>query len=434
MLLLILVLFIPASLVSAATKTTADFTDLKDLDQATKAKFDALISAGIFNGFNDGTFGIKEEMNRAQFAKVAALIFGLDVNTDLKTSSFSDVKLDDPGNGYALPFIEAIKAAGITTGIGDGLFDPSGAVTKEQLATFLVRGLGKEADAMQSQGQGVPNSTVSGWAMPYVNYAFFAGLLPDDIGFDGRSNADRGLLATAAFATKTVVDPDLTVNEATLDANKELTIAFSSAVDPKTIKLSNIMINGNALSDELDSFELSEDGKTLKIKLRSGFYPGSAVNPIIEVTGIQSLFQKPLVKDDSPTELSVTNPPVYPIYYAPVASASMSVTSVTYTTFQSSPALLFGYYPEEPATAYVVFSTNELDDDSASNIKTLASDPSLTSNMHNVIACTFDLDGSSNGSIVSYGYLFTGLNHFYVYLEAGGKHSQVFYTQIDTST
>ena len=31
-------------------KTSADFSDLKDLDAATKAKFDALISAGVFDG------------------------------------------------------------------------------------------------------------------------------------------------------------------------------------------------------------------------------------------------------------------------------------------------------------------------------------------------------------------------------------------------
>ncbi|MFC5452335.1 S-layer homology domain-containing protein, partial [Paenibacillus aestuarii] len=52
-------------------KTSADFTDLKDLDAATQAKFDAMISAGIFDGVSDTTFGLKEEMNRAQFAKVA---------------------------------------------------------------------------------------------------------------------------------------------------------------------------------------------------------------------------------------------------------------------------------------------------------------------------------------------------------------------------
>ncbi|WP_214626060.1 S-layer homology domain-containing protein [Paenibacillus agaridevorans] len=185
-----------------AAKTSADFTDLKDLDAATKAKFDALISAGIFEGVGDGTFGLKDEMNRAQFAKVAALIYGLDVNKDAKTSSFSDVKSDDPANGYALPYIEAIKKAGITDGMGDGRFNPAGDVTKEQLATFLVRGLGKDDEAKEEQG--VKDDTVSDWAKGYVALALELKLLSNgsDGKFGGNSNATRDLLVLGAYEAK----------------------------------------------------------------------------------------------------------------------------------------------------------------------------------------------------------------------------------------
>ncbi|MGO4374533.1 S-layer homology domain-containing protein, partial [Paenibacillus sp. MCAF20] len=91
----------PIGNVNADAKTSADFSDLKDLDAATKAKFDALISAGVFDGVSEGTFGLKDEMNRAQFAKVAALIFNLKVDSNLTESSFKDVSEDGPG-GYAL--------------------------------------------------------------------------------------------------------------------------------------------------------------------------------------------------------------------------------------------------------------------------------------------------------------------------------------------
>lgn len=154
---------------AVAAKTSADFTDLKDLDAATKAKFDALISAGVFEGVAEGTFGLKDEMNRAQFAKVAALIFDLEVDKDSQTSSFKDVKADDPANGYAVPYIEAVKAAGITDGYGDGVYDPAGKVTKEQLATFLIRGLGKNAEAQATPG--VNDKSVSDWAKGYVALA-----------------------------------------------------------------------------------------------------------------------------------------------------------------------------------------------------------------------------------------------------------------------
>lgn len=184
---------------AAAAKTSADFSDLQDLDAATKAKFDELISAGIFDGVSESTFGLKDEMNRAQFAKVAALIFNLKVDTSLKTSSFSDVNADDPANGYAVPFIEAVKAAGITDGVGDGVYDPAGKVTKEQLATFLIRGLGKDADARATPG--VNDDTVSDWAKGYVALAIETNLMSNgaDGKFGGQSHATRDLLVLGAY-------------------------------------------------------------------------------------------------------------------------------------------------------------------------------------------------------------------------------------------
>ncbi|MCR8632352.1 S-layer homology domain-containing protein [Paenibacillus radicis (ex Xue et al. 2023)] len=184
------------------TKTSADFSDLKDLDAATKAKFDALISAGVFDGVKEGTFGLKDEMNRAQFAKVAALIFGLKVDTSLKTSSFSDVKADDPANGYALAYIEAVKAAGITDGYAPGQFNPAGKVTKEQLAAFLIRGINKDADAKATPG--VNDATVSDWAKGYVALALNLKLLSNgaDGKFGGTSNATRDLLVLGAYEGK----------------------------------------------------------------------------------------------------------------------------------------------------------------------------------------------------------------------------------------
>ncbi|MEK0317598.1 S-layer homology domain-containing protein [Cohnella sp. 56] len=180
-------------------KTSADFTDLKDLDAATKAKFDALISAGIFDGIGENNFGLKDEMTRAQFAKVASLIFNLEVDTSLKTSSFKDVKADDAANGYALPYIEAVKKAGITDGYGGGVYDPAGDVTKEQLAAFLIKGLGQKDDALKTTG--VSDTTVSDWAKGYVALALQQKLLSNgaDGKFGGQANATRDLLLIGAY-------------------------------------------------------------------------------------------------------------------------------------------------------------------------------------------------------------------------------------------
>ncbi|MGQ7884215.1 S-layer homology domain-containing protein [Paenibacillus sp. WC2504] len=195
-------LFASVALGATGAKSSADFSDLSGLDAGTKAKFDAMISAGIFDGVSNGVFGLHDKMNRAQFAKVAALIFGLKVNSTLQVSSFSDVSSSDPANGYALPYIEALKAANLTDGFGQGTYNPAGEVTKEQLAAFLLRGLNKDAQAKGTTG--VNDNTVSSWAKGYAALAIQLNLLSNqaDGTFGGTQPATRDLLVTSSYAAK----------------------------------------------------------------------------------------------------------------------------------------------------------------------------------------------------------------------------------------
>ncbi|MDR6883498.1 S-layer homology domain-containing protein [Bacillus sp. 3255] len=221
-----------------AAKSSTDFTDLKDLDAATKAKFDAMISAGIFDGVSETTFGLKEEMNRAQFAKVAALIMGLDVNKDLQTSSFSDVSVTDAANGYALPYIEALKTAGVTDGYAEGQYNPAGKVTKEQLATFLVRVLGQDEAAKGKTGT---DTTVSGWAQGYVAMALELKLLSnnEDGTFGGQANATRDLLLTGAYEAKQQYVPagKVSMTGAKATGAQQVTVTFNKPVDTEKAQL-----------------------------------------------------------------------------------------------------------------------------------------------------------------------------------------------------
>ncbi|WP_144028677.1 S-layer homology domain-containing protein, partial [Paenibacillus ferrarius] len=268
---------------ATAKKTSADFTDLKDLDAATKAKFDAMISAGIFDGTSDTTFGLKEEMNRAQFAKVAALIMGVEINKDLKTSSFSDVKSDDAANGYALPYIEALKTAGVTDGYAEGQYNPAGKVTKEQLATFLVRVLGKDADAKAKTGN---DSTVTDWAQGYVALALELKLLPAGDGgkFNGQANATRDLLLTGAYEAKQqYVSPGkVSVTEAKATGAQKVTVTFNKPVDTDKAKIA--LKKGT--SDVVTTTKFADDKKSAvltltDVKISNGEYT-------VNVTGLDA--------------------------------------------------------------------------------------------------------------------------------------------------
>lgn len=264
-------MFSSVALGADAKKSSADFTDLKDLDAATKAKFDEMIGAGIFDGVKEGTFGLKDKMNRAQFAKVAALVFNLKVDTSLKTSSFSDVKSDDPANGYALPYIEAVKAAGITDGYAPGQFNPAGDVTKEQLATFLIRGLNKDSEGKNKTG--VSDKTVSDWAKGYVALALELKLLSNgtDGTFGGTSAATRDLLVTSSYeAKKQYVDTNkpakASIKEAKAADYNKVQVTLDRDVD--TAKATVSLKKGTA--DVATDLKWSEDKKVATLTLKDG--------------------------------------------------------------------------------------------------------------------------------------------------------------------
>lgn len=257
-----------------ATKDSSSFSDLKDLDAATKAKFDAMIKAGVFDGVSDGVFGVKDKMNRAQFAKVAALIFQLKVDTSLKTSTFSDVKADDPANGYALPYIEAIYKAGITDGYAPGQFNPAGEVTKEQLAAFLLRGLGKDAEAKATPG--ISDKTVSDWAKGYVALAIQQKLLSSgaDGSFGGTSAATRDLLVLGSYEAKSQYVPpvgpvvtNVSIAKAEAVGAKALKITLNGAI-ADTSKLTVSVLRGSTVltgtpkwNDTKNEVTITVDGK-----------------------------------------------------------------------------------------------------------------------------------------------------------------------------
>lgn len=221
-----------------------DFSDLKNLDAATKAKFDSMIQAGIFDGVEEGRFGLNDKMNRAQFAKVAALIFEL--KSSATTSSFEDVKSSDPANGYALPYIEALRVAGLTNGKAEGKYVPAGDVTKEELATFLIRGLGKENEALAKPG--VSDQTVSTWAKGYVQLAQELKLFETPAGqpFNGTAPATRDLLVTSAYQAQQInnASKKLSVTEAAATGVKNVTVKFNREVD--TTKATLALKRGNA--------------------------------------------------------------------------------------------------------------------------------------------------------------------------------------------
>ncbi|WP_041047855.1 S-layer homology domain-containing protein [Gordoniibacillus kamchatkensis] len=240
---------------TAAVKTSKDFKDLAGQDAALLAKIDALLKAGVFEGVSDDSFGISQNMTRAQVAKVLTLIYNVKVDTSVKTSSFTDVKADDSANGWAIPYIEAAKKAGLIDGMTDTTFAPGDNVTLGQFATLLVKGLGKKVDVT-----GTP------WYKDAVDQAVSLKILP--AGTDGSKLATRADLVGGAFNGQQAYNEQnkpaqVSVVSAKATGVKSVTVNFDRDVD--TAKATLTLKRGT--STVATSVKFADDKKSATLTL-----------------------------------------------------------------------------------------------------------------------------------------------------------------------
>lgn len=99
---------------------------------------EALKSTGITGGFPDGTYRPETSVTRAQMAVfLLKAIHGSSYTPPDVPPTFSDT-----AGHWAEDWIEALRAAGITGGFPDGTYRPEEAVTRGQMAVFLVKAFG----------------------------------------------------------------------------------------------------------------------------------------------------------------------------------------------------------------------------------------------------------------------------------------------------
>ena len=96
-----------------------------------------LAELAITTGDLDGNFGPTDLVTRGQFASMLARALSLD---PVDGQRFTDVR---PDNVHAAN-INAVAAAGITTGVTDTTFEPDQFIRRDQLASMLIRGLEPE--------------------------------------------------------------------------------------------------------------------------------------------------------------------------------------------------------------------------------------------------------------------------------------------------
>lgn len=112
--------------------------ELKFKDVTTESGYigaiNALVNAGIINGYEDNTYKPNAPLTRGQMAKVLVNAFGLEKSTSL-SHKFKDVSNE---NGYKFD-IQTLIDHSITQGKTDTTYAPAEAVTRGQMATFVIR-------------------------------------------------------------------------------------------------------------------------------------------------------------------------------------------------------------------------------------------------------------------------------------------------------
>ncbi|MFJ3390188.1 S-layer homology domain-containing protein [Lysinibacillus sp. NPDC086135] len=118
----------------AAAAANSPFTDI-DQYSSHYDNILKLYSQGAISGYADKTFRPDQNVTRGQAAKMLATVLNLDLN-NVQDPYFKDV----PKSSEYYKYIAALQNAGIMAGYSNGTFMPNEVITRGQLAKILVLG------------------------------------------------------------------------------------------------------------------------------------------------------------------------------------------------------------------------------------------------------------------------------------------------------
>ncbi|WP_242268364.1 N-acetylmuramoyl-L-alanine amidase [Bacillus cereus group sp. BfR-BA-01408] len=150
------------SLLSYSSGIFADTHKFPDVPAWADKSVNYLVDKQVLNGYPDGTFGSSATLDRASAATIMTKVLGIQVDTSAKPS------FTDSQNHWASPYIAAAEKAGIIKGEGNGLFNPSGKVTRAAMATMLVNAY-KLQDRTNSNGQSKFDDLKGHWGEKFAN-------------------------------------------------------------------------------------------------------------------------------------------------------------------------------------------------------------------------------------------------------------------------
>ena len=158
-----------------------------------------VVDMGLFNGTSATTFNPNGTMTRGMFVTVLGRYAGIDPD-DYEDWYLPELYSDVNAEAYYAPYVNWATRHGITSGTGNGTFSPDVPITREQMATFLLRFANCYGYVFEPIREDVPDSftdedTIAPYAAEAVEIMRQTGVITGRANGDGTYKFDPRALA-----------------------------------------------------------------------------------------------------------------------------------------------------------------------------------------------------------------------------------------------
>jgi trimeric autotransporter adhesin len=268
-----------ATLVASAVAPAALAADFTDVTGNYKDAVDFVVSKGV-NGTSATTFGTSEAIKRVDAAVMLASVLGLDIEK-APASGLTDVP------ERAVKHVNALKAAGITSGKTATTFDSNANITRGELAIWITNGFKLKSTSTSVAFADVTDRYKAA-VTALVDNKVTSGV--SDTAFGTNQNAKRGDFAIFLHRADKAATPVVATFDAKATGAKKVTATFSKEVDPTKVKFT---VKKGSISVNVSKITPSEDKKSFvletSVKLTEGDYTVSATG--VEADALTKTFK-----------------------------------------------------------------------------------------------------------------------------------------------
>ncbi|MDA1915225.1 S-layer homology domain-containing protein [Bacillus cereus group sp. BfR-BA-01312] len=245
------------AILSYSSNILADTHKFPDVPKWAEQSVNYLVDKQVLIGYPDGTFGSNVTLDRASAATIITKALGIEIDPKGKPS------FTDSQDHWGTPYIAAAEKAGIIKGEGNGIFNPSGKVTRAAMATMLVNAYKLHSTA-HDNGQSKFEDLKGHWGEKFANVLID---LKISNGTDNGWQPDRFI--TRAEAAQLTAKTDMLSKETKGELREKVS---SKDKDVNSKEVESISIENRSLTTETAGSTQNNKEQTLlkQHKKRSG--------------------------------------------------------------------------------------------------------------------------------------------------------------------